>query len=386
MEKSPTHILIVDDVGENLQVLGNILSKEGFDTSFALNGKQAVSIVEDTMPDLILLDIAMPVMDGFEVCKLLKSQENTKAIPIIFLTAKTEMDNMIHGFSIGAADYVTKPFNTLELLARVRAHVELKKSKDIILEQNKELSVLVAKLSEKNTELNSLIAAKDKFFSIIAHDLKGPVGNLNSFLSFMAAQYENISKEDFHEDLILLESASNKIKGLLENLLTWARSQRGDMQYKPESISIYDVVKSSIQLFEPSAANKKILLNNKVSTDIKAFADSQMITTVIRNLIGNAIKYTDENGSVTISANESGGKVELTVEDSGIGMSSNIAENLFRIDVKHFSTEGTNGEKGTGLGLILCKEFIDRHQGRIWAESELGKGSKFRFTIPITAS
>ncbi|HNI90174.1 MAG TPA: response regulator, partial [Leptospiraceae bacterium] len=139
MEKSPTHILIVDDVGENLQVLGNILSKEGFDTSFALNGKQAVSIVEDTMPDLILLDIAMPVMDGFEVCKLLKSQENTKAIPIIFLTAKTEMDNMIHGFSIGAADYVTKPFNTLELLARVRAHVELKKSKDIILEQNKEL-------------------------------------------------------------------------------------------------------------------------------------------------------------------------------------------------------------------------------------------------------
>lgn len=203
MEKSPTHILIVDDVGENLQVLGNILSKEGFDTSFALNGKQAVSIVEDTMPDLILLDIAMPVMDGFEVCKLLKSQENTKAIPIIFLTAKTEMDNMIHGFSIGAADYVTKPFNTLELLARVRAHVELKKSKDIILEQNKELSVLVAKLSEKNTELNSLIAAKDKFFSIIAHDLKGPVGNLNSFLSFMAAQYENISKEEFHEDLIL---------------------------------------------------------------------------------------------------------------------------------------------------------------------------------------
>ncbi|HNI91149.1 MAG TPA: HAMP domain-containing sensor histidine kinase, partial [Leptospiraceae bacterium] len=265
-------------------------------------------------------------------------------------------------------------------------YIKILTALDIILEQNKELSVLVAKLSEKNTELNSLIAAKDKFFSIIAHDLKGPVGNLNSFLSFMAAQYENISKEEFHEDLILLESASNKIKGLLENLLTWARSQRGDMQYKPESISIYDVVKSSIQLFEPSAANKKILLNNKVSTDIKAFADSQMITTVIRNLIGNAIKYTDENGSVTISANESGGKVELTVEDSGIGMSSNIAENLFRIDVKHFSTEGTNGEKGTGLGLILCKEFIDRHQGRIWAESELGKGSKFRFTIPITAS
>lgn len=383
MEKSPAHILIVDDVGENLQVLGNILSKEGFDTSFALNGKQAISIVEDTLPDLILLDISMPLMDGFEVCKFLKSEEKTKIIPIIFLTAKTEPDNMIHGFSIGAADYVTKPFNTLELLARVRAHVELKKSKDIILEQNLELNHLVAKLSEKNKELNSLIAAKDKFFSIIAHDLKGPVGNLNSFLSFMTMHYDKISKEEFQQDLILLESASNKIKDLLENLLTWARSQRGDMQYKPQVISIFELTKTNVQLFQPSANNKKIILVNNVPIDLKVYADSQMITTVLRNLIGNAIKYTNENGKVIISAQTNSQQVEIIVEDSGVGMNSNISENLFRIDVKHFSTEGTKGEKGTGLGLILCKEFIDRHQGRIWAESQIDKGSKFHFTIPI---
>lgn len=383
MEKSPAHILIVDDVGENLQVLGNILSKEGFDTSFALNGKQAISIVEDTLPDLILLDISMSLMDGFEVCKFLKSEEKTKIIPIIFLTAKTEPDNMIHGFSIGAADYVTKPFNTLELLARVRAHVELKKSKDIILEQNLELNHLVAKLSEKNKELNSLIAAKDKFFSIIAHDLKGPVGNLNSFLSFMTMHYDKISKEEFQQDLILLESASNKIKDLLENLLTWARSQRGDMQYKPQVISIFELTKTNVQLFQPSANNKKIILVNNVPIDLKVYADSQMITTVLRNLIGNAIKYTNENGKVIISAQTNSQQVEIIVEDSGVGMNSNISENLFRIDVKHFSTEGTKGEKGTGLGLILCKEFIDRHQGRIWAESQIDKGSKFHFTIPI---
>ena len=125
MENSISHILIVDDIGENLQVLGNILSKEGFDTSFALDGKQALSIIEDTLPDLILLDISMPIMDGFEVCGILKRGERTRNIPIIFLTAKTEIDNMVHGFSLGADDYVTKPFNTLELLARVRAHVEL---------------------------------------------------------------------------------------------------------------------------------------------------------------------------------------------------------------------------------------------------------------------
>ena len=225
MENSISHILIVDDIGENLQVLGNILSKEGFDTSFALDGKQALSIIEDTLPDLILLDISMPIMDGFEVCGILKRGERTRNIPIIFLTAKTEIDNMVHGFSLGADDYVTKPFNTLELLARVRAHVELKRSKDIIVEQNTKLSILVDQLSANNKELNKLIASKDKFFSIIAHDLKGPVGNLNSFLSFMTENYDSISKEEFRQDIRLLEKSSQKIKDLLENLLTWARMQ-----------------------------------------------------------------------------------------------------------------------------------------------------------------
>lgn len=382
MESSNAHILIVDDIGENLQVLGNILSKEGFETSFALSGKQALSVVEDTLPDLILLDISMPGMDGFEVCRILKKEERTKSIPIIFLTAKTEIDNMVHGFSLGADDYVTKPFNTLELLARVRAHVELKKSRDLIVEQNKKLSKVVEQLYKNNEELNKLIASKDKFFSIIAHDLKGPVGNLNSFLNFMTSQYENISKEEFKKDLSLLENASQKIKDLLENLLTWARSQKGDIQYKPENYSLTKLIQANMMLLESSAANKKISVINQVPEEMKGFFDYQMITTVIRNLISNAIKYTKSNGQITISGKEKDSFVEVCVEDNGVGMSKEICENLFKIDVKHFSTEGTGGEKGTGLGLILCKEFIDKHLGEMLVESEIGKGSKFKFTIP----
>lgn len=382
MESSNAHILIVDDIGENLQVLGNILSKEGFETSFALSGKLALSVVEDTLPDLILLDISMPGMDGFEVCRILKKEERTKSIPIIFLTAKTEIDNMVHGFSLGADDYVTKPFNTLELLARVRAHVELKKSRDLIVEQNKKLSKVVEQLYKNNEELNKLIASKDKFFSIIAHDLKGPVGNLNSFLNFMTSQYENISKEEFKKDLSLLENASQKIKDLLENLLTWARSQKGDIQYKPENYSLTKLIQANMMLLESSAANKKISVINQVPEEMKGFFDYQMITTVMRNLISNAIKYTKSNGQITISGKEKDGFVEICVEDNGVGMSKEVCENLFKIDVKHFSTEGTGGEKGTGLGLILCKEFVDKHLGEMLVESEIGKGSKFKFTIP----
>ncbi len=382
MENVNSHILIVDDIGENLQVLGNILSREGFDTSFALSGKQALSIIEDTLPDLILLDISMPVMDGFEVCSILKREEKTKSIPVIFLTAKTEIDNMVHGFSLGADDYVTKPFNTLELLARVRAHVDLKKSKDIILEQNKKLSNLVEQLSKNNVELNKLIASKDKFFSIIAHDLKGPVGNLSSFLSFMTEHYENISKEEFKKDLVILENASIKIRDLLENLLTWARSQKGDIQYKPENFNISKLIQSNVQLLESSANNKKISIINTIPENLFGFFDYQMITTVMRNLISNAIKYTNDNGSITISVNEDAELIEIVIQDTGIGMSATLVDNLFKIDVKHFSTDGTGGEKGTGLGLILCKEFIDKHSGKIWVESEMGKGSKFKFTIP----
>lgn len=382
MENSISHILIVDDIGENLQVLGNILSKEGFDTSFALDGKQALSIIEDTLPDLILLDISMPIMDGFEVCGILKRGERTRNIPIIFLTAKTEIDNMVHGFSLGADDYVTKPFNTLELLARVRAHVELKRSKDIIVEQNTKLSILVDQLSANNKELNKLIASKDKFFSIIAHDLKGPVGNLNSFLSFMTENYDSISKEEFRQDIRLLEKSSQKIKDLLENLLTWARSQKGDIQYKPENFSISQIVQATILLLESTANHKKISLLNKTVDNLRGYFDYQMITTVIRNLVSNAIKYSLESGTITISGREFENTIEIIVQDTGIGMSPTTASNLFKIDVKHFSTEGTHGEKGTGLGLILCKEFIDKHSGKIWVESEVGKGSKFIFSIP----
>jgi signal transduction histidine kinase len=167
----------------------------------------------------------------------------------------------------------------------------------------------------------------------------------------------------------------------LENLLEWSRSQTGRIQMKPENIDLYKLVDDNVDFLQNQAGNKKIQLINKVASPTHVHADDNMLNTVIRNLISNAIKYTGEGGSITVSSYEKDGMVKISVIDTGIGIKPENIEKLFRIDV-NYSTKGTADETGTGLGLILCKEFISRNKGEIWVESELGKGSTFKFTLP----
>ena len=182
-------ILIVDDIPKNLQVLSSILSFEGYQISFASSGSQALNIIETSLPDLILLDIMMPIMDGYEVCKILKSNPRTKDIPIIFLTGKVEAEDIVHGLKIGAVDYITKPFNSAELLSRVHTHIELKLSRDAIVKYNYELE-------ESKKQLLELNASKDKFFSIIAHDLRSPFTGFIGLSQLLSEEYDSINKEE----------------------------------------------------------------------------------------------------------------------------------------------------------------------------------------------
>lgn len=320
------------------------------------------------MPDIILLDVSMPEMDGFEVCKQLKANEATQNIPIIFLTARTELENMLYAFKLGAADYVTKPFNAQELLARVNAHLEIKLSRDVINAQNLRL-----------TELNN---TKNKFFSIIAHDLKNPFTSiiLSTELLMVFLEQNNIEKAKAKTKAIL--DTSNFSFLLLQNLLDWSLSQLGNIQFSPKIIEATPVIQQVIELARFQAENKKISLQYSVPENLKINVDINLFQIIIRNLITNAIKFTQEGGEVQLEVNIREHEVLFAVKDTGIGISAEMQEKLFKPGEK-FMNKGTNQEKGTGLGLILCKEFVEKHGGRIWVESEQNSGSTFKFVLPL---
>lgn len=237
------------------------------------------------------------------------------------------------------------------------------------------------KLEQYLEELKEANATKDKFFSIIAHDLKNPFGALKNLTEILKDMYKEFSEEEKLEIINEMYKSSNKVYELLENLLTWSRSQRGKIEFQLEETNLKLITNNSIELLKEAANKKNIKLTDLIPDDLEIKCDVNMITTVVRNLVSNAIKFTPENGEVKVFAEETENEVIIAVQDNGIGIAKEDIAKLFRIDVHH-TTIGTSDEKGTGLGLILCKEFVDKHGGSIWVESELGKGTTFKFSIP----
>ncbi len=238
------------------------------------------------------------------------------------------------------------------------------------------------KINQKlNQELKDLNATKDKFFSIIAHDLRNPISNFKQMTDILAVEYQYLDDQEKIDFIDALNKSSKQIYNLLENLLTWSRSQRGVIEFHPLKNDLYYIVDNSIELLTASASNKEIKLINNIKPETFAAFDSNMITTVVRNLISNAIKFTNTGGTIEVFSNNDEKNLSISIKDSGVGISKETISNLFKIDSSK-STSGTNDEKGSGLGLILCKEFIDRHSGKIWVESELGVGTTFTFSIP----
>jgi signal transduction histidine kinase len=360
LDNTQCNILIVDDVSKNIQLLGSILRQEGYSLSFATSGKQALDMVVSDTFDLILLDVMMPEMDGFEVCKRLKQQPDIRDIPVIFLTAKAEAESVVNGFELGAVDYVTKPFNVKELLARVKAHLT-------IIQQRR--------------QLEQLNASKDTFLSMIAHDLRSPFSALQHLIHLTAEQITASGHTTLEQTMKLIETSTDNLHALLENLLTWSRIQRGVMEYHPHTMDVHVIVTRNVELLASNAEQKQMSLKNMVAEQLLVSADMDMIDAVVRNLISNALKFTEAGGSIEVRATHDERHVTVSVSDTGIGIAEEHLSKLFRIDAK-YKRLGTAREKGTGLGLILCKEFVEQHGGTIRVESEVGKGTTFSFTLP----
>ncbi len=249
---------------------------------------------------------------------------------------------------------------------------------------NKLLALKNKVIEKSEQELRILNASKNKFFSIIAHDLKNPLHNVLGYSSLLYKDYERFNETERRRFATDIYHSTHSIYRLLQNLLEWSRSQTGALNFTPSDVEYHRILDNAIGVLKSLAEQKNIKINMESDPDLKIYADPVMIETVLRNLINNAIKFTPDGGHIEVNAKKINEDIIISVIDSGIGISDEDSQNLFKIDSK-VKRKGTNNEDGSGLGLILCHEFINKHNGKIWVESKLGKGSEFIFTIPAKA-
>lgn len=238
------------------------------------------------------------------------------------------------------------------------------------------------KIKKYSEELAKSNLSKDKFFSIIAHDLKSPFSSLLGIADFLATHIDELAMEEIKVLSESLNKSANGVFRLLENLLQWARLQTGRLQYLPEDLSLNDLIRSSIELYQEQIHNKEITIDNRIVRSVRVHADKNMAAAVIRNLISNAVKFTKPGGKISIFSSVQNNMALISVSDEGVGISGELKSKLFRID-ESVTSEGTANEKGTGLGLILCKEFVEKNGGTIRLESIQGQGSEFTFSLPL---
>ena len=371
MEINPSEykILIVDDVMSNVLLLKVLLTNEKFAIATASNGRQALEQVEKENPDLVLLDVMMPDMSGFEVAQHLKSNPNTADIPIIFLTALNSTADIVKGFQVGANDFISKPFNKEELIIRVTHQISLVAAKRLIL--------------SKTEELQRTIAGRDKLYSVIAHDLRSPMGSIKMVLNMLILNLpsEKIGAE-MYELLTMANQTTEDVFSLLDNLLKWTKSQIGKLNVVYQDVDLVEVTDGVIEIFSMVASLKKKRIHEMKPEKMMVNADIDMLKTVVRNLLSNAIKFSKENSEVLVKMEEVDGMAVVSVQDYGCGISEEGQKKLLHTDT-HFSTFGTNNEEGSGLGLLLCKDFVVKNGGKLWFTSKEGEGSIFSFSIPV---
>lgn len=362
-------ILIVEDEVVLSRGIQYRLQNLGYDVAgAAYTGEEAISQTEETRPDLVLMDIHLRGgIDGIEAAAVIQTQYD---IPIIYVTAYDDEETIQRAKMTQPFGFLLKPFDEADL--RTAIEMALYKHQ---MEQE---------LKQARDELQKLNASKNTFVSILAHDLRGPLSSLRDSNQILLDNFKSYNSGKLQEVLQLQQKSFTHLCTLLDNLLTWARIQQEMIEVTLQPLDLHTIAAWNLQLLQPKAEQKGVILENLVQEQTRVLADLDMLHTVMRNLLSNAVKFTKSGDRVTISAHEHQGMMEIAVADTGIGMSAEDMEKLFRIDVK-FKRPGTEHESGTGLGLILCKEFVEKLGGKIRVESQIGQGTAFTLTLPIPA-
>ncbi len=343
--KKRMNILAVDDSPLNLDVLTETLD-DFYNVSATISGKDALEMLREEIPDLILLDIMMPEMDGYEVCRIIKENKKWADIPVIFLTAKNETEDIVRAYETGAADYISKPFNPPELLARVKAHLEIKTARDTIKRQNEE---------------------QKEMLHILCHDLANPFSSVLGVLDI-------ITSDNFSEFAPLLKQSAEHGLGVISLV-----RQMRKLDEKPielELLSLTDTLSESIDMLSRKFTEKKIVIDMNIDSNLLIKAErTSLINSVFNNILTNAVKFSYPDGTIEINASKKDGKIRLSIADHGIGIPDYILDTIFNVN-QNTSRTGTNGEEGTGFGMPLVRKFMLTYGGEINIISAENKGTE----------
>jgi len=364
-QKTP-NILMVDDTPANLALLSDMLKGRGYTVRAAVSGKLALLAARSTPPDLILLDISMPEMDGFEVCRHLKEDEQLKDIPVVFLSALSETLDIVKAFAAGGVDYITKPFQLAEVEARVDTHLELRRQK--------------RRVQEALDELREVETLRDSLVHMIVHDLRSPLTGIYAYLELIKETAPGVLTAKLRVYVDDALNSTRQMIGIVSDILDTSRLEAGQLKPALEYFELEGAVDESIAGLAALAGTRKISF---VRSERPALvrADKGLVLRVIQNLLANALKFTPADGVIGVRVTDAGGRLRLSFSDNGPGIAPEYREKIFK---KFAQVELPAGRQkySTGLGLAFCKLAVEAHGGRIGVESEEGKGSTFWFELP----
>ncbi|MEI6888671.1 MAG: hybrid sensor histidine kinase/response regulator [Bacteroidales bacterium] len=378
-------ILIVDDNPKNLQVLGKFLQNEQYELEFAINGSAALEWLEIKPFDLILLDINMPGMDGFEVCKKIRSDHKMDKMPVIFLTAETFRESVLKGFEIGAQDYITKPFDSRELIMRVKTHLSIKNQMEQLENLNQSLEV---KVLERTAELNK---AKEKaeesdrlksaFLINISHEIRTPLNGIFGFLQLLdKVDLDEARKKDFST---MVHSSGQRLLNTINDIIELSTIEAEKSILSFSEVNIMEVMQFHYEFFMPQAEEKLlelIIAEQITGTSAIVQTDKLKLDRIITNLLKNAILFTSQ-GTIEFGNYLDNDTIVFYVKDSGIGIPSNRIEAVFDRFVQA-DLSLSRGHEGAGIGLSIAKAYVEALKGNIWVQSVVDQGSTFFFSIP----